>query len=226
MDFNYEKIILYTVLPFEIIYILENCLDYEGQVDRIIKCYHTCSLKGGKDKVIQRVPFLSESRGQWLGQGFYFWTDSLKFAELWGIEHYSSNYAINEFEVTVPEKNFFDLVGNVSQQEEFLAYVDSFYLLLDEMIEKKTSPEAKKKMRQELSTLRSKGVTVSSIFWVLKKLKKIDHYWVVKAYDQPRERKSINYLASKEFIVLPTRQQIVVYQHAKKVIEHKNWIYP
>ena len=37
-----------------------------------------------------------------------------------GIDHYHSNYVINQFEVNVPKELYWDLVGNVQHQLEFL----------------------------------------------------------------------------------------------------------
>lgn len=162
---------------------------------------------------------------QWLGQGYYFWTDSDYYAYDWGLKHYNSKYAINKFIVTVPENLFFNLVGNTAHQLKFLNYEESFSTLLDKFKSAPGSAKNQKSRRVLVNKMRKTGVTVSSVFWLLRTLREID-YKVVKAYDIPPSTKSIRFI-DKESISLPTRQQIVVYPEAKeKMVTHISWIFP
>lgn len=195
-------------------------------MDNLLICFHTCSFTNESKEDLQRIiPFCSNtSKPQWLGQGYYFWTDSEHFAHQWGDVHYSSKYAINKFKITLSKENFFDLVGNVNHQLQFLEYKDNFHKLLDEIIEQPASVKQKAERRQKIAKLKQNGIKVSVIFWALRKLRKIN-YKVVKAYDIQPSVDNIEYI-EKEFISLPTRQQIVVYPEAKNIIEHVSWVHP
>ena len=189
-----------------------------------INCFHTCRNNGDREEIIRRVPFLSKKdSSQWLGQGYYLWTDSIYFANDWGNDHYQSNYAINQFEVNVPKELYWDLVGNVQHQLEFLEKKDQFYILLDELINR-SSPQNKARFQR----LRNSSITVATLFWLLRTLRKLT-YKVVKASDISSKRTaeiSFNHGNANECIFLPTRQQIVVYPEAKEMLRHLAWVYP
>ncbi|WP_164072403.1 hypothetical protein [Acinetobacter pittii] len=196
--------------------------------DLHLNCFHTCKLDGGKDFIISRVPFPSDSQQkQWLGQGFYLWTDSDFFAHEWGRDHYQSSYAINQFEVRVPRDLFWDLVGNVQHQIEFVNFKDQFYCLLDEIVERAT-PAKRQQTQQQIQRLKQQEIKVSTLFWVLRHLRKLA-YKVVKASDiKSKKTESIEFIGGKggECIFLPTRQQIVVYPESKYMIHHIDWVHP
>jgi len=196
-------------------------------VDISLSCYHTCAFNDeNRNALQQKVPFKSLSTTpQWLGQGYYFWTDSDYYAREWGVKHYNSKYAINKFIVTVPRNLFFDLVGNVDHQLKFLNYESDYNVFLDKFLNAPGSSEKQRSRRKLITGMRKKGVTVSSLFWVLRQLREID-YKVVKAYDIPPSTRSIRFI-DKECISLPTRQQIVVYPEAKeKMVTHISWVFP
>lgn len=192
-----------------------------------LDCFHTCRSDGGKEFIISRTPFLSSPQRQWLGQGFYLWTDSDFFAHDWGEDHYQSKYAINQFEVRVPKHLFWDLVGNVQHQREFLGFKNQFHCLLDEIVNKAT-PAQKQRTQEKIQRLKQQDIKVSTLFWALRTLRKLA-YKVVKASDlKSRKTESIEFVAGSagECIFLPTRQQIVVYPEARDMIHHINWVYP
>ncbi len=192
-----------------------------------LDCFHTCRFDGGKEFIISRVPFLSGKEKQWLGQGYYLWTDSDFFAHDWGVDHYESNYAINQFEVRVPKHLFWDLVGNVQHQREFIAFKNQFHCLLDEIVKNATTAQ-KQKIQQKIQRLKQQEIKVSTLFWVLRTLRKLT-YKVVKASDlKSKKTESMKFVEGGigECIFLPTRQQIVVYPEAKDMIHHINWVYP
>lgn len=80
-----------------------------------IKGYHTCKDKGGIQFIKDQAPFLSRPEKQWLGQGYYFWTDSDYWARRW----MSEPKVITEFEISFTKDKVLDLVGNVKDQELF-----------------------------------------------------------------------------------------------------------
>ena len=50
-----------------------------------IDAFHTCHLQGSISTILEKVPYHSNANEeQWLGQGYYFWTDSHFFATKWG----------------------------------------------------------------------------------------------------------------------------------------------
>lgn len=192
-------------------------------------CFQTCSFGTAdtKENIERIAPFLSDpQKPQWLGQGYYFWTDSLLFAKSWGEDHYFSKYAINKYHVIVPKNQFFDLVGNVDHQIEFLEkYEKNFYALLDEIVNNATNDKKRIERKYKIDKLKAAGVKVSTLFWALRELRKLP-YKVVKAYDSPTDSKSVKFMFGGEYMLLPTRQQIIVYPEAKSMITRIEWMYP
>lgn len=87
--------------------------------------FHTCEDRGESDAEIKsKVPIKSKPTGQWFGEGYYFWTDSSRYAKSWGT--YKKRF-ISEFSIQFNEQNeIFDLVGNAAHQEEFDDYLKMF----------------------------------------------------------------------------------------------------
>jgi hypothetical protein len=89
--------------------------------------YHTCKPDNGDEFVLQYAPFLSEDNPrQWLGQGYYLWTDSPNFAHHWGKVGYNNSYVIVKCGITYDKNAIFDLVGNVFHQELFLQFYEKY----------------------------------------------------------------------------------------------------
>ena len=93
--------------------------------------YHTCHLAGSLDNIFRNSPYECDTNDkQWLGVGYYFWTDSEYFAQKWGEldRKYPKGYVITEYQVEIPEESFLDLVGNVKDQlffrKQILDYVE------------------------------------------------------------------------------------------------------
>ncbi|MGX2948714.1 hypothetical protein [Frederiksenia canicola] len=80
--------------------------------------FHTCEDRGETDEEIRtKVPIKSKPHNQWFGEGYYFWTDSDRFAKSWG--SYEKRF-ISRFQIGFANQNdVFDLVGNAFHQEEF-----------------------------------------------------------------------------------------------------------
>lgn len=183
-----------------------------------IICYHTCKNENGKDYILQCAPFHSDtSKPQWLGQGYYLWTDSDFYAHRW-IE---TNYVIIKARIEVDEKEFLDLVGNVNAQLLF----EHLILAYKQHLEKKIS-ECKRQDRDRLKR-ESRNLSISDVIRHYRKERKFP-FKVVKAQDiHSGETKKTPFLRdSNEYLLYPTRQQLVVYTEASKLIKDKEWYFP
>lgn len=95
--------------------------------------FHTCQDKGGVQAIRAAVPFISKPDNQWLGQGYYFWTDSDYWAKQW----MRDPKVISQFTIELEKNQVLDLVGNVSDQELFQAICELFnedYPLYEEYV--------------------------------------------------------------------------------------------
>mgnify|MGYP007102866720 FL=1 len=111
----------------------------------------------------------------------------------------------------------------MQHQLEFLEKKDQFYILLDELIAKSSI-----KLQPRFKALRNSPITVATLFWLLRTLRKLT-YKVVKASDISSKRTieiSFNNSDANECIFLPTRQQIVVYPEARSMLKHIAWVHP
>ncbi|MEO4110896.1 hypothetical protein [Acinetobacter pittii] len=170
----------------------------------MITGFHTCHLQGSVQQIYDNVPYCSDKhREQWLGQGYYFWTDSCLFAEAWGrnSSKYPNGYVITKFELEIPVDEILDLVGNVADQ-----------LNLEQQIR-----EYLARMSQELSNETAKSIPVSKMLDHLRAKAKEKQeqgesffaYSAIKAADIPN--RSISYPfqnGRSEKLFLPTRQQL------------------
>lgn len=84
--------------------------------------FHTCQDKGGIQAIKAGVPFLSKPDNQWLGQGYYFWTDNVYWAKKW----MSDPKVISQFSIELEKDKVLDLVGDVNDQELFLSICEIF----------------------------------------------------------------------------------------------------
>lgn len=111
--------------------------------------FHTCEDRGETDEEIRaKIPIKSKPHKQWFGEGYYFWTDSDRFAKNWGsyINRFISKYRI-EFQ---DQNDVFDLVGNAAHQEEFTQMLD--------LIIKKSSKSEEMDISTVFYFLRDKGI--------------------------------------------------------------------
>lgn len=98
-------------------------MPYELELD----LFHTC-----KDENLDcnPTPFKARANGkQWLGEGYYFWVESLFFAEKWGEQspsYKSCGYAILQYKLTIKRSDLLDLVGSPYDQQEFAEVFDDF----------------------------------------------------------------------------------------------------
>lgn len=189
-----------------------------------ILCFHTCNNEGGKEFILERAPFHSDTtKPQWLGQGYYLWTDSDYYAHDWGRQapRYG-NYVITKFKLTVESSYFLDLVGNVPDQLYFLGLVQSYRSSLTEKMSQIHDPKKKERFRQALK----RPLSVSTVIQHYRRERKFP-FKVVKAQDiVTKSTNTMSYVVpSKDDAVLhyPTRQQIVVFPEAKDLLGKAEW---
>lgn len=178
-----------------------------------IICFHTCDNRGGKEFILENVPFKSNSgKTEWLGVGYYFWTDSDYYAHKWGkISPRHGKYVITKFVVTVNKNDFLDLVGNVEDQLLFKKLLLEYKKTLDRILSKSNHIGSKSPFKE------NKNICVSSIINHYKK-SGCFRFKVVKASDSPSNRALPFVTGKKEVLLSPTRQQLVVYEESLECI--------
>lgn len=168
-----------------------------------IEAYHTCHFKGTQKDIFNNSPYCSDpDKKQWLGNGYYFWTDHDLFAHAWGkqTEKYPKGYAITQYIIEIPRNMLLDLVGNVKDQ-----------LMFREQILKYA-----RKMGVELNNKQQAlQIPISKVLDHLRLAQHLDEannfsYSVIKAVDYSSTHSySYPFIEGKhEKIVIPSRQQI------------------
>lgn len=176
--------------------------------------YHNCRDEGGYDHLRSSVPFLSGGGdNQWLTQGYYFWTDSLYWAERWNP---GQKTTISEFTITFHEDDeLLDLVGNTRQMFEFQTM--------------------RNRVANHLKVRDVAKVTVSQVIAYFRKLEGqpkssgVFPYLAVKAQDNAKVGlfKSMLFTRHRrEELCLATRQQMCVFAHAKDRITFTCFVSP
>ena len=206
-------------LKLSIVYVMNKLIEIKG--------FHTCSYRQGdcKAELVNLVPFLcNPHKVQWLGIGYYFWTDSPHFAHEWGKFGYSGEYSINQFSIIMNRDKLLDLIGTVSDQLKFQNFIQQLFNTLERILDK--NPEMDNcRIRQKLQRVRN-GV-VSTVIELSREFKLLD-FWAIKAADIPKSSQEYRFKEKgrSEILVLPTRQQVVIYEEAKECIIYDSWIYP
>lgn len=187
-------------------------------------CFHTCKNENTEEYILQNAPFHSNRTvNQWLGQGYYLWTDSVFFAHEWGkVPPRNNKYAIVQFDLELDNNHdLLDLVGSVADQLAFKGLVDQLTDSLNKAIEDQTVDRAKRiKARKELGSL-----SVSTVIHFFQKRRNFP-YKAVKAQDiDSNQTQDLQFVVdgvkSKPSLLLyPTRQQVVVYEHGKSVLKN------
>ncbi len=156
--------------------------------------FHTCEDRGESDEEIKsKVPIKSELEGQWLGEGYYFWTDSARYAKTWGT--YSKRF-VSEFDINFSAQNeVFDLVGNASHQDEFED-------MLAEIVKK--NPELQ-------------DMDMSAVFYFLRDNNIFEQYKAIKACN--RYELKGRFLSNRpERLMFPTRIQLCLFDRNVELI--------
>lgn len=165
--------------------------------------YHACKPDNGREFILKEAPFLSEDNPrQWLGQGYYLWTDSDYFAHQWGEFGYKGHYVIVQCRIVYERDAIFDLVGNVEHQLLFKKFFDAYERRI-----KQESLDRPKTVAGLLNFLRNSGDGFK--------------FGAVKIKDQPNEshQYTINHMGKNSVVFLPERQQICFY--ANKIEPNK-----
>ncbi|TCB37520.1 hypothetical protein E0H82_02640 [Acinetobacter sp. ANC 4910] len=177
-----------------------------------ITAFHTCHLQGSPQQIYDSVPYASDrDKEQWLGQGYYFWTDSCFFAKEWGAlpSKYPNGYVITKFEIEIPIDNFLDLVGNVVHQLKFEEQIRSYFNRMQIIFDKehaKTIPISKMldHFRSEAKEKNGNGEN----FFSYSAIKAADIANLTFSY--PYSQGDIASLRLGHKLYLPTRQQIYI----------------
>lgn len=163
--------------------------------------YHACRYEPDLESIRSKVPFKSEAEGQWLTQGYYFWTDTSTHAKTWRCGSGNKNI-ISKFTLTFKKENLLlDLVGNVEHQELFEGYI---------------------KLLKNKGIFQGVGekITVSQVIFYLRKQQDIFPYIAIKAGDKPKSpyifHESSRYKEKCSFI---TRQQLCLFDKEHRDID-------
>lgn len=164
-----------------------------------LTAYHTCHLQESVKVAFNGSPYKSElNKPQWLGDGYYFWTDSDFFAHQWGrlSNKYPKGYVITQYDIQIPKNILLDLVGNVKDQllfrEQILQYANKL----------------------QGASLNVNDIPISKVLAHLRLLSQNDEnkfaYQAIKAVDYSKNHKhSFPFLdGKKERLVIPSRQQL------------------
>ncbi|MDO9831142.1 hypothetical protein Q7381_04190 [Glaesserella parasuis] len=166
--------------------------------------YHTCHLEGSLNTIFKDSPYKSrEDVSQWLGYGYYFWTDSDYFADKWGKRKskYPRGYAITEYLIDIPKDLLLDLVGNVKDQ---LVFRDQILLYAERMgLELKNKEDALKiPISKVLDHLRLQAQKDKNMF-PFNAIKAMDYNSI-----DTLSYKFTDDCKQKEKIPIPSRQQL------------------
>lgn len=164
------------------------------------EAYHTCNLEGPIKIIFDASPYKSDpKKSQWLGNGYYFWTDCDLFAHHWGRLKYEKGYVITKYSIQIPKHSLLDLVGNVQDQIYFKGIINIYAEKLG--IELKNKEDAMK-------------IPISRVLEHLRLLAHNDEKYfsfkAIRAVDyQSKDSRSYPFLDNGiEKIVIPSRQQL------------------
>lgn len=164
-----------------------------------LTAYHTCHLQGSAKGIFENSPYKSEpNKPQWLGNGYYFWTDCDFFAHQWGklLKKYPKGYAITEYSIQIPQNLLLDLVGNVKDQRYFCKQI----LLYAQKMKIASQDLYKIPISKVLDHLRRQAINDQQLF----------PYQAIKAVDYSKKYcHSYPFLENgKEKLTIPSRQQL------------------
>lgn len=178
-----------------------------------IKGFHTCKVEGSKEELQTKVPFLSGTKNQWLGQGYYFWTD----VDIWAFEWGEDEKVISKFDITLQKDNLLDLVGSVADQLTLKKIIDAF---------------AKGPLRDAYNKKFRADVSVSNIITWLREerdagFKGVFPYWAVRAKDN-RKKACVRFRERRpEELFLVERHQMCVYNEFKdQAVTFERFVHP
>lgn len=185
-----------------------------------ITCFHTCNNQGTKEEILSKVPFKSNSvNPEWLGKGYYFWTDSDYYAHVWGtFKPRYGRYVIAKFQLEIDKDDLLDLVGDVSAQLFLKELISNYQTHLASEIRNAKTGIDKARLRDELSNM-----SVSTVIQFFRDEKTLD-FKAIKSQDINTEKvQGLCYLEGKKEILPFTRQQLVVYEEGKHLLSCPIW---
>ncbi|WP_455921797.1 hypothetical protein [Pseudomonas putida] len=179
-----------------------------------IKGFHTCKARGTKEELRDKVPFLSHPDGQWLGQGYYFWTDCDYWARQWLGKHPK---VISRFDINLKREHVLDLVGSVTDQQILQRIMDCF---------------TEGPLHEAYQGRFNSAVCVSKVLTWLREerdggFQGVFPYWAVRAKDN-RQLTKVPYVdGSWEELFLVERHQMCVYNEFKDaVVTFEGFVHP
>lgn len=92
----------------------------------IITAYQTLEDKDNLDEIETDGPYECRRDDAWLGYGYYFWDTNMEWAIAWGENSYkrkNKEYLIGRCLLDL-SKDCFDLMGNVSHQQDILQTIE------------------------------------------------------------------------------------------------------
>ena len=187
-----------------------------------ITCFHTCDNRGTKNEILSKVPFESNSGNpEWLGKGYYFWTDIDHYAHIWGqIKPRLGSYVIVKFHIDIKKDDLLDLVGDAAALIFFKELISDYRQhLVKEVRNAKT--------RTDKSELESKlgNISVATVIQFYRD-KNILNFKAMKSQDINTEKiQGLSYLKGKSEILPFTRHQLVVYEEGKNLLSLPEWHY-
>lgn len=102
-----------------------------------ITCYQTCKIDSNDWQTLyDSFPHYAvhnehKKQWQWLGSGYYFWTDSPTYAIWWGTERLKKPYCITSYTVSIEYEAIFDMTANVRHIEYFSNMLSTYKAAYD-----------------------------------------------------------------------------------------------
>lgn len=180
-----------------------------------VKGYHTCKEKNGIQYIRDNVPFISREDNQWLGQGYYFWTDS----EYWARKWMNDPKVISKFSINLEKDKVLDLVGDVTHQELLR---DIYGLFTEGSV-----------FHEQYVEQYGEDISVGTIISFLRLQNVKDGsenffpFWAVRAKDNRYTTKILFTTLSKKELFLVEPHQLCVYQEYKaQAVNFEQFVYP
>ena len=166
--------------------------------------YHTLEDRNNAEEIQLIGPRKCTRANAWLGDGYYFWDSSEKWAHDWGVKGCKGRYMIFRGEIVI-DQNAYDLYGNVAQQE-------AFWALYEELKRRKIIPEHELTVGKILAYMIKNGLFP---------------YHTIRAGDMPNQEKSIFFgTRQKEVLRLGSRVQICLLEQETLNLQSFRVIYP
>lgn len=185
-----------------------------------IACYQTCKADSQDWKALyESFPHhavTTNTNHQWLGNGYYFWTDSPTNAVWWGEERLGQPYCITRYNVNIEYDLIFDMTGNVQ-------HIEYFKLLKDKYMEKY-------EQARRFSMGKLPAPSISTVIQYFRsyyreqmfafRAAKIHHNWIDQSF------RIVMSPQSREFFSGLPRIQLCIFTDEKECVEDKTPHYP